>query len=112
MSAQIENDSTAASAQLQSEMDASKDAKSMDYHRQMLQAKLAQGGEDHTYVSPSDNIMSPCTAKLSGLKSKHAMKVKPRSLFAKTQSKNIERSGGSMFADKPAEPKAADAGMS
>lgn len=29
---------------------------------------------EQTYVSPSDNIMSPCTAKLSGLKSKHAMK--------------------------------------
>ena len=93
MSANVlaDKDANAANAQLQSEMEGAKDVKNMDYHRQMLQAKLANGGyevlsqetrsdpnknpsAEQTYVSPSDNIMSPCTAKLSGLKSKHAMK--------------------------------------
>jgi hypothetical protein len=37
---------------------------------------------NQTYISPSDNIMSPCTAKLSGLKNKHFLKyVEPALLF-------------------------------
>lgn len=76
-----------------------------------------------TYVSPSDNIMSPCTAKLSAYRNKHVMKyvsfsshssfhrkilttsrTKPKSLFAKASSKNLGSTN--MFADKPTEPKA------
>jgi hypothetical protein len=72
-----------------------KDVKSMEYHRQVLQSKL---NEDQyvllvfdtppfslaptnkstrgkqTYISPSDNIMSPCTAKLSAYRSKQVGK--------------------------------------
>lgn len=76
--------------------------KTLEYHRQMLHSKLK--GEEYAtttstvavpksilgrsgcgfadgcvsglpqYVSPSDGIMSPCTAKLSAYKSKHFMK--------------------------------------
>ncbi|RYC57264.1 hypothetical protein CHU98_g8939 [Xylaria longipes] len=41
------------------------------------------------YVSPSDNIMSPCTAKLNALKSRHAGKAKPKSLFAQASAKRF-----------------------
>jgi hypothetical protein len=70
------------------------DVKSLEYHRQVLQSKLdeeqyvlshhasdAVGSSRLTptsgkqqYVSPSDNIMSPCTAKLSAYRSKHVLK--------------------------------------
>ncbi|KAL2055312.1 hypothetical protein ABVK25_004650 [Lepraria finkii] len=57
--------------------------KSMEYHRQMLQNRLAEEKSSQVYISPSDTIMSPCTAKLSQYKTKHFMKSKPQSLFAK-----------------------------
>ncbi|KAI1284625.1 hypothetical protein F5Y07DRAFT_347243 [Xylaria sp. FL0933] len=41
------------------------------------------------YISPSDNIMSPCTAKLNALKSRHAGKAKPKSLFAQASAKKF-----------------------
>ena len=56
------------------------------------------------YVSPSDNIMSPCTAKINALRNKHASKyvmligpasdtnkrrAKPKSLFAQASAKKI-----------------------
>lgn len=75
------------------------DVKSMEYHRQVLQSKMAQDetyveqqhGIDHCrrrglivanrsrdrsnkYISPSDNIMSPCSAKINALRNKHASK--------------------------------------
>lgn len=70
--------------------DTKPDVKSMEYHRQMLQSKMAQEKYErpstaaHTqqglttlpynrsqqYISPSDNIMSPCTAKLTALRNK------------------------------------------
>ncbi|KAI4132908.1 MAG: hypothetical protein LQ347_002383 [Umbilicaria vellea] len=62
---------------------------SMEYHRQVLQSRLEENKAQQTYISPSDTIMSPCTAKLSAYKSKHFMKAKPQSLFAKTSSKNL-----------------------
>ncbi|TVY40460.1 hypothetical protein LOCC1_G005725 [Lachnellula occidentalis] len=68
---------------------AMKDAKSMEYHRQVLQSKLEEGQGKETYVSPSDTIMSPCTAKLSAYRSKQVGKTKPKSLFAKTSAKNL-----------------------
>ncbi|KAI9857015.1 MAG: hypothetical protein M1824_005047 [Vezdaea acicularis] len=58
-------------------------ATDMDYHRRVLQSKLDEESGKQTYVSPSDGIMSPCTAKLSALKHKHYGKVKPQSLFGK-----------------------------
>lgn len=57
---------------------------SMEQHRQALRARLeSEKSNPPTYISPSDNIMSPCTAKLSAYKSKHFLKAKPQSLFAK-----------------------------
>ena len=82
------------------------DVKSMDYHRQLLHSKLNEDGSvtlfflknqiltpmcrsNQTYISPSDNIMSPCTAKLSGLKNKHFMKyVEPTSSISKALLEN------------------------
>ncbi|KAI1180886.1 hypothetical protein F4777DRAFT_527380 [Nemania sp. FL0916] len=43
----------------------------------------------HQYVSPSDNIMSPCTAKLNALKGRQAGKAKPKSLFAQASAKKF-----------------------
>ena len=77
------------------------------------------------YVSPSDEIMSPATQKLSAFRSKHAMKKyallgdrdrkegmliefrqKPQTLFARTSSKNFEAAkGAAMFADIPKDNK-------
>ncbi|MCJ1429310.1 hypothetical protein MMC29_007223 [Sticta canariensis] len=57
---------------------------SLEQHRQALRARLdAEKTKPPAYISPSDNIMSPCTAKLSAYKSKHFLKAKPQSLFAK-----------------------------
>lgn len=62
------------------------------------------------YISPSDNIMSPCTAKINALRNKHASKyvsilpslhhhvrsltssltrAKPKSLFAQASAKKL-----------------------
>ncbi|MCJ1416024.1 hypothetical protein MMC32_002359 [Xylographa parallela] len=65
------------------------DTKTMEYHRQILQSKLAEDGQKTTYISPSDTIMSPTTQKLAGMRQKRFMKAKPQSLFAKTSSKNM-----------------------
>ncbi|KAJ4863885.1 spo12 family domain-containing protein [Trichoderma breve] len=65
-----------------------KDVKSMEYHRQVFQSRMAQDGVKQ-YVSPSDTIMSPCTAKLSALRSKQVTKAKPKSLFAQASSKKL-----------------------
>lgn len=63
------------------------DIKSMEYHRQMLQNKLEEesyvlstimlstttnmiNSGEQKYVSPSDTIMSPASAKLSAYKNK------------------------------------------
>ncbi|KAI4601921.1 hypothetical protein KJ359_010787 [Pestalotiopsis sp. 9143b] len=48
--------------------------KSMDYHRQVLQNKMEQEKDGQKYVSPSDNIMSPATAKLNAFKNKQVGK--------------------------------------
>lgn len=70
------------------------DAKAMDLHRQALQAKIAAQKYDtaaapvheavskltlddssgNNYISPSDEIMSPCTAKLNALRNKQVGK--------------------------------------
>lgn len=45
------------------------------------------------YISPSDNIMSPCTAKLKALRTKQAGKAKPKSLFAQASARKIMEGG-------------------
>ncbi|KAK7751256.1 hypothetical protein SLS62_006801 [Diatrype stigma] len=63
--------------------------KSMEYHRQVLQSKMEEK-DGPQYISPSDNIMSPCTAKLNTLRGKHASKAKPKSLFAQASAKKFD----------------------
>lgn len=86
-----------------------KDVKSMEYHRQVFQSKIAQEpyvflslslpcivmtyrfvtnstrrvNRSKQYVSPSDTIMSPCTAKLSALRNKQVTKYVPLDLIAR-----------------------------
>ncbi|OLN85014.1 hypothetical protein CCHL11_03939 [Colletotrichum chlorophyti] len=101
---------------------AGKDVKSMEYHRQVLQNKMAQEKYDKTqlqnrqstalnsnlldrsktYISPSDDIMSPCTAKLNALRNKQVGKVKPKSLFAQASAKKLE--GDALFGSRTATP--------
>ncbi|KAL4919426.1 hypothetical protein BDW62DRAFT_209661 [Aspergillus aurantiobrunneus] len=55
---------------------------SMDHHRQILQGKLENQDKyafcpPANYVSPSDDIMSPCSKKLSDLKGKRFKKIPP-----------------------------------
>ncbi|EGX89496.1 hypothetical protein CCM_07748 [Cordyceps militaris CM01] len=50
------------------------------------------------YVSPSDNIMSPCSAKINALRNKHVSKAKPKSLFAQASAKKL--SGDNLFGSK------------
>ncbi|GAP84172.1 putative spo12-like protein [Rosellinia necatrix] len=65
------------------------DVKSMEYHRQVLKSKMEEENSAHQYVSPSDDIMSPCTAKLNALKGRQAGKAKPKSLFAQASAKRF-----------------------
>ncbi|PHH83404.1 hypothetical protein CDD82_1338 [Ophiocordyceps australis] len=75
--------------QAQQEAGNEKDVKSMEYHRQIFQSKMAEN-TSAKYVSPSDNIMSPCSAKISAIRNKSAAKVKPKSLFAQASAKKLE----------------------
>ncbi|RFU81604.1 spo12 family domain-containing [Trichoderma arundinaceum] len=77
-----------------------KDVKSMEYHRQVFQSKIAQDPSKQ-YVSPSDTIMSPCTAKLSALRNKQVTKAKPKSLFAQASAKKLH--GGNLFGARPSQ---------
>ncbi|KAH8702522.1 hypothetical protein BGW36DRAFT_373015 [Talaromyces proteolyticus] len=67
---------------------------SMEYHRKALQEKLKDADQSQTsYVSPSDDIMSPCTKKLSDLKGKRFKSAgKPSPLFTKLGKKSFEQS--------------------
>ncbi|KAI9898544.1 hypothetical protein N3K66_006904 [Trichothecium roseum] len=65
-----------------------KEVKSMEYHRQVFQSKTDEASG--AYVSPSDDIMSPCSAKISALRNKHVAKAKPRSLFAQASAKRLQ----------------------
>ncbi|KAB8275012.1 Spo12 family-domain-containing protein [Aspergillus minisclerotigenes] len=78
---------------------------SMEYHRQVLQGKLESGDKQQaSYVSPSDDIMSPCSKKLSDLKGKRFKNAgKPQSLFAKLGKKNFEQSAANHSANSEAE---------
>ncbi|KAK4142282.1 protein BNS1 [Dichotomopilus funicola] len=79
---------------------------SMEHHRQVFQSKMEQG--ENKFISPSDNIMSPCTAKLSAFRSKQVGKVKPKSLFAQASAKKLgtgnSANGAGLFGSKPAAP--------
>ncbi|KAJ5191684.1 Spo12 [Penicillium cinerascens] len=70
------------------------DLSSMECHRQTLQGKLDNDEKQPTaYVSPSDELMSPCTKKLSDIKGKRFKNAgKPQSLFAKLGKKSYEQS--------------------
>ncbi|KAI1462261.1 hypothetical protein F4805DRAFT_409923 [Annulohypoxylon moriforme] len=54
------------------------------------------------YISPSDSIMSPATAKLNALKGRVAGRIKPKSLFAQTSAKKLDGSGNNVFGSKTA----------
>lgn len=79
---QASNDNTTTTTM---EKDGANKPQSMAYHRQVLQSRLEEDKAKQVYVSPSDTIMSPCTAKLSAYKSKQFGKAKPQSLFAKME---------------------------
>ncbi|KAL6849310.1 hypothetical protein ACO1O0_008847 [Amphichorda felina] len=79
-----------------------KDVKSMEYHRQMFQSKVNDNSSDDQYVSPSDNIMSPCSAKINALRNKHVGKVKPKSLFAQASARKLRSDGA--LGETPANP--------
>ncbi|KAI1853727.1 hypothetical protein JX265_003940 [Neoarthrinium moseri] len=64
--------------------------KSMEYHRQVLQSKMEEEKNKKSYVSPSDTIMSPCTAKLNAFRNKQVGKAKPKSLFAQASAKKFD----------------------
>ncbi|KAI0119657.1 hypothetical protein F4814DRAFT_412915 [Daldinia grandis] len=64
-------------------------AQTLEHHRQVLHSKMEEEKQQE-YVSPSDNIMSPCTAKLSAFKGRVVSKAKPKSLFAQTSAKKFE----------------------
>ncbi|KJZ71891.1 hypothetical protein HIM_08736 [Hirsutella minnesotensis 3608] len=105
---------------------AGKDVKSMEYHRQVFQSKMAEekyeppahssssglvgvvlnervrACRSKQYVSPSDNIMSPCSAKITALRSKHVAKMKPKSLFAQASAKKLN--GENALGARPAQP--------
>ncbi|KAK6952346.1 hypothetical protein Daesc_006881 [Daldinia eschscholtzii] len=63
-------------------------AKNPQYRR--LANSDITNGRQQQYVSPSDDIMSPCTAKLSALKGRAVGKAKPKSLFAQTSAKKFD----------------------
>ncbi|KAF2205170.1 hypothetical protein GQ43DRAFT_477626 [Delitschia confertaspora ATCC 74209] len=94
---------TNAQPQPSTEPEKKQEPKSLEYHRQVLESRLKDGQDQQTYVSPSDEIMSPATQKLNAFRNKHVMqKSKPKTLFAKTSTKNFEAAkGASMFADIP-----------
>ncbi|KAI1096800.1 hypothetical protein F5B19DRAFT_6612 [Rostrohypoxylon terebratum] len=57
-------------------------------------------GRQQQYISPSDSIMSPATAKLNALKGRVAGRMKPKSLFAQTSAKKLD--GNDVFGAKTA----------
>ncbi|KAI1138894.1 hypothetical protein F5Y05DRAFT_382837 [Hypoxylon sp. FL0543] len=113
-------------------------AQALEYHRQVLQSKMAEEkygtnavtknnttslprsdatppratfpksrlnanvgaatGRQQHYISPSDDIMSPCTAKLNAFKGRIAGRAKPKSLFAQTSAKKFD--GENVFGAK------------
>ncbi|KAM0704647.1 hypothetical protein Q7P35_007433 [Cladosporium inversicolor] len=65
-------------------------------HKQVLEKKAAADKNNPLYVSPSDNIMSPASQKLSSFKQRQINKQNGsdstrRALFARTLSANSEK---------------------
>ncbi|KAH6622115.1 hypothetical protein C7974DRAFT_216343 [Boeremia exigua] len=82
--------------------DAKEPNKSLEYHRQVLESRM-KDDQALKYVSPSDEIQSPATQKLSNFRNKNIMKKsKPQTLFQKTSTRSFEAAKGQpMFADIP-----------
>ncbi|EAW12559.1 Spo12 family protein [Aspergillus clavatus NRRL 1] len=87
------NTHLAANQDKPTDLKAASNPNSMEYHRQVLQGKLENGDKNQaSYVSPSDELMSPCSKKLSDLKGKRFKNAgKPQSLFAKLGKKTFEQ---------------------
>jgi hypothetical protein len=66
-------------------MSPSKDTKSKDIFADLKASEV--NAQKQTYVSPSDNILSPTSKKLNEIKGKRYASGKPQSLFAKTISR-------------------------
>ncbi|KAF1948714.1 hypothetical protein CC80DRAFT_430901 [Byssothecium circinans] len=65
--------------------------KSMEYHRQVLQSRIDEKNRITQFVSPSDDIMSPATRKLSAHRGRNILKnSKPKTLFMRTSAKSYE----------------------
>ncbi|KAJ7781279.1 hypothetical protein B0H16DRAFT_1497781 [Mycena metata] len=61
-----------------------------------LLAKKMAKNLNPTYISPTDNLMTPCTQKLTAAKKKHFKKgTKPIQLFAQTEEQGDESEGES-----------------
>ena len=65
------------------------------------------GGRNPTYISPTDNLMTPCTQKLSAAKKKHFAKL-VQSLFCSSCSQMRFRGAKPIQLFAQAEEKAAD----
>ncbi|EPQ64530.1 Bgt-2312 [Blumeria graminis f. sp. tritici] len=65
------------------EPESKSDARIMGFQHQAPRSLFGESLSRPTYTSPSDTIMSPCTAKLSAYRGKQAGKLKPKSLFAR-----------------------------
>ena len=69
-------------------MSPSRDSKSKEETKTVFaDLKISDKQQATSYVSPSDNILSPTTKKLSEIKGKRFAAGKPQSLFAKTVSR-------------------------
>ena len=66
-------------------MSPSEDVKSKNVFADLKASEV--NAQKQTYVSPSDNILSPTSKKLNEIKGKRFASGKPQSLFAKTVSR-------------------------
>ncbi|KAK7470696.1 hypothetical protein VKT23_002118 [Stygiomarasmius scandens] len=72
----------------------------------LLAKKMAKSQSNPSYVSPTDNLMTPCTQKLNAAKKKHFSKpAKPVQLFAQKEenSSDGEEEPNSSPEQKPAD---------
>ncbi|KAJ6539301.1 hypothetical protein B0H19DRAFT_960731 [Mycena capillaripes] len=66
-----------------------------------LLAKKMAKNLNPTYISPTDNLMTPCTQKLTAAKKKHFTKgAKPIQLFAQTEEQANESDDDSQLPDQ------------
>ncbi|KAJ7129729.1 hypothetical protein C8R44DRAFT_777516 [Mycena epipterygia] len=73
-----------------------------------LLAKKMAKSLNPTYISPTDNLMTPCTQKLSAAKKKHFTKgAKPIQLFAQTEEQAAESDDESALPDQKTQPQPA-----